>query len=71
MTTYDDQNQPWVPEPEFLGLWVRTRQRLPRGYTVTFENAVGGTIGYRFKTLRAALAYQTKLLSAKRDMREI
>lgn len=67
--------KPEVPAAENLGNWVRLRpvrkptpagERLRTTYwVVEFENAVGGQVGYRFKTLSDARRFRADIFDLK------
>ncbi len=75
-------NTPEIPPAFGIGNWVRMARKLiekPCGtgyrtshWVVTYENAVGGTVSYRFKTRSAASSFYYNVYNvAKRDGREI
>jgi len=68
MTIYTATNQPELPRE--VGLWVRLDRCLDTAkptYRLTFENAVGGSIGYRFATKTAAVAYSNRLCAIRQQ----
>jgi hypothetical protein len=56
---YTDTNMPDLPAQ--MGMWARIDRIAPEGsrvtFRVTYENPVGGTVAYRFATMRAANKY--------------
>ena len=68
LSVYTENNLPSVPDE--IGGWIRMDRVAEEGsrttWRVTYENAVGGSVGYRFNTKRAANAYHAKLRDASR-----
>ena len=62
MIIYTLQNQP--PLPSAIGHWARLERcddMARPTWRLTFENAVGGSVAYRFATKAAAMAYNNRL----------
>lgn len=62
---YTDDKQPPVPTADNMGNWVRGPRNRDGRWVLEYENSVGGTIGYAFKTKRAGLTYRYHLTRVK------
>lgn len=72
MNIYSETNMPKVPRE--IGAWTRIERVDAEGskttWRLTFENAVGGSIGYRFNTKRAAVIYSNKLALLRQEQND-
>jgi hypothetical protein len=66
-TVYTIDNQPTAPAE--VGAWIRIR-KIDGAWVCDYENSVGGVVGYRFNTKKAAVRYSNTLSVLRQEQHD-